>query len=77
MQDHQAAVPWTLGSLCFFIWGRAGAGVCGPGSGLMRGRRKWVQGMGAGVHGRVDVGPALSPGALKPLRGLQGQAVQG
>ena len=36
--------------------------------------------VGAGDGGRgprqVDVGPALFPGALKPLGGLQGQAAQ-
>ena len=48
-------------------WGR----TCGPGSGLMIGRRKSgrAQGTGSGVR-RVDgSGPSFSPGVLEPLLG--------
>lgn len=82
LQDHQAAIQGTLSggswSLYFLIWGRARAGACGPGSGLKRGRsrrgcRGWGQGSAAGW---MVLGPALSPGALEPLGGGQGEAAQ-
>lgn len=82
LQDHQAAIQGTLSggswSLYFLIWGRARAGACGPGSGLKRGRsrrgcRRWGQGSAAGW---MVLGPALSPGALEPLGGGQGEAAQ-
>lgn len=82
LQDHQAAIQGTLSggsrSLYFVIWGRARAGACGPGSGLKRGRsrrgcRGWGQGSAAGW---MVLGPALSPGALEPLGGGQGEAAQ-
>ena len=80
MQDHQAAVPWTLSGGC--------PSLCSPHLGPGWGRSVWsrfrthesTEEVGAGDGGRgprqVDVGPALSPGALKPLGGLQGQAAQ-